>query len=668
MKQNNKENGILGILALILALLVILAIIDVRLFFGALALCLCVVAYIYFSNKFWGKEPFAAVLEKMVAGIKLGRGATAFDFMLPIVTVKKNGEVVFANQKFLEIAELPRIGGKFIDDIAKINLKELDKDSIISGFDTAIGDSSFKAYGTYFKADKKDSEYINFVFVDTSEINVLKKEAEDCAPVVSLVMIDNYDEFTASLSENEKGSLVSKIENIFLSYVKDSGGIFRSIDRNRYLFICQNRFMDEFIANKFDVLDNVRGIMTAGHIPVTISIGVGKAGSDFKENSDFAKQAIDMALGRGGDQAVIKTVHNFEFFGGKSKGTEKRSKVKTRVAATAIADLLDRCSNVLIMGHKYADFDSVGACVAIARAAFVKEKPVNIIINRDTVLAGPIIESLEALPEYQGVFISAGEGQDLITSRTLLFVCDTHSPSYVESRDILDNCGSVVVIDHHRKMAESIENTVQFCHEPFASSASEIASELIAYIDGNGTLLKEEAEAMLAGIILDTKNFYFRTGFRTFEAAAYLRRAGADLIELKRLFKSDYLTFNRKTELIGAAEFYRKNITISVWEGEKLGNAIVIMSQAADELLNIENVEASFVLYKSGADSVHISARSLGNVNVQIILEKLGGGGHLTTAGAQVEGDYADVIAKLKTVIDEYYENDDKKQQVSKTE
>ncbi len=668
MKQNNKENGILGILALILALLVILAIIDVRLFFGALALCLCVVAYIYFSNKFWGKEPFAAVLEKMVAGIKLGRGATAFDFMLPIVTVKKNGEVVFANQKFLEIAELPRIGGKFIDDIAKINLKELDKDSIISGFDTAIGDSSFKAYGTYFKADKKDSEYINFVFVDTSEINVLKKEAEDCAPVVSLVMIDNYDEFTASLSENEKGSLVSKIENIFLSYVKDSGGIFRSIDRNRYLFICQNRFMDEFIANKFDVLDNVRGIMTAGHIPVTISIGVGKAGSDFKENSDFAKQAIDMALGRGGDQAVIKTVHNFEFFGGKSKGTEKRSKVKTRVAATAIADLLDRCSNVLIMGHKYADFDSVGACVAIARAAFVKEKPVNIIINRDTVLAGPIIESLEALPEYQGVFISAGEGQDLITSRTLLFVCDTHSPSYVESRDILDNCGSVVVIDHHRKMAESIENTVQFCHEPFASSASEIASELIAYIDGNGTLLKEEAEAMLAGIILDTKNFYFRPGFRTFEAAAYLRRAGADLIELKRLFKSDYLTFNRKTELIGAAEFYRKNITISVWEGEKLGNAIVIMSQAADELLNIENVEASFVLYKSGADSVHISARSLGNVNVQIILEKLGGGGHLTTAGAQVEGDYADVIAKLKTVIDEYYENDDKKQQVSKTE
>ncbi len=360
-----------------------------------------------------------------------------------------------------------------------------------------------------------------------------------------------------------------------------------------------------------------------------------------------------MALGRGGDQAVIKTKHNFEFFGGKSKGVEKRTKVKSRVIASAFAELLDGADNVLVMGHKFADFDAVGACVGVARMAMVRGKKVNIINNNKTTLAAPVVESLEKLTEYHNVFVNALTGLDLVGRKTLLVICDTHSATYVESMDIYKNCETVVVFDHHRKMADYIENTALSYHEPYASSASEIVSELLQYIDGAGTCTKEEAEALLAGIVLDTKNFYFKTGSRTFEAAAYLKKMGADPIEVKKLFKSDYDSYIRRVEFIASAQFYRESVAISKWDGPPLEDAKVIMSQAADELLNIEGVEASFVLYAFG-DSVHISARSLGQYNVQVILEKLGGGGHLTTAGAQVAANMEDAEAQLKKAIDEY--------------
>jgi c-di-AMP phosphodiesterase-like protein len=363
---------------------------------------------------------------------------------------------------------------------------------------------------------------------------------------------------------------------------------------------------------------------------------------------------MDMALGRGGDQSVIKTRNNFEFYGGKAKAVEKRTKVKSRIMAESLRSLIAECDNVIVMGHKFADFDSLGASIGIARIARILGKPVNIVLNRTTSLTGPVVEVFDKIADYNDLFVDPSTGLDCLKFKTLLVICDVHSPEYLESPDIYRNAGLVAVIDHHRKMADYITNANFNYHEPYASSACEIVTELLQYLDGDNNTTKEEAGALLSGIVLDTKNFCFKTSFRTFEAAAYLRRIGADPIEVKKIFQSGFGSYVRKTEFIQAAEFYFDHIAISIWNGEPFENAKTVMSQAADELLSIEGVEASFVLYPYG-DTVHLSSRSLGTVNVQLIMEALGGGGHLTTAGAQITGDVLQVKEKLLGAIRDYF-------------
>lgn len=654
-KKNEKQNGfrLAALFILVSALVILSFVIDPAVALGELLLLLCLCLYLLIASV-GNKGKIIRRLDEIMGDLKVASRRSLLDVPMPVTILRKNGEIVWANDKFSEVAGVNNLFGKnIIEFTGAMALKNIDREQLYHGFPVELNENFFHVCGTFTKPDHGGEQMLVFYWNDQTAYRQLQEKCEGAKPAIALLMIDSFDEMASLLSENDKATVISRVENCFADWMKNTGGVFRSLERGKYLFICENRFIADFVAAKFDVLDQIRSITLQHRIPITVSMGIGIEGSSFSENHDYARQAMDMALGRGGDQAVIKTRNNFEFYGGKSQTVEKRTKVKTRVMAAALSELFDRCSNVLVMGHKYADYDSIGACVGIARAAMVKEKPVNIIINRATMLAAPLVDNLMNLPEYNGVFVEESVGQDLIQSRTLLVVCDTHSPIYVESRDILENCPSVVVIDHHRKMAEFIENAVQFYHEPFASSTCEIVTELIQYIDGNATIAKEEAEAVLAGIVLDTKNFYFKTGFRTFEAAAYLRKAGADLIALKRLFKSDYISYIRRTELITAAQFYGDNIAISVWDGPMLENAKIIMSQAADELLNIEAVDASFVLYPEG-DHVHISARSLGGINVQVILEKLGGGGHMTTAGAQVKGKTPEVVVRLKEAIDEY--------------
>ena len=405
---------------------------------------------------------------------------------------------------------------------------------------------------------------------------------------------------------------------------------------------------------KFSVLDAIRDINVGEGVHPTLSIGVGKDADSIPDLYKNAKLSLEMALSRGGDQAVVRGRVDFEFYGGRSKTTEKRTKVKSRVMANALIELMADASEVYVMGHSYADMDALGAAIGICCAARKREKKAQIVIDLERNAAGPLLASLQALPEYAGVFLSGSDAFLKMRPGALVVVVDTNRPDMVENQQLLESCNRVAVIDHHRRAASYIENAAFSFHEPYASSASELVTELLQYLVEPADLLREEAEALLAGIVLDTKHFTQRTGGRTFEAAAFLRRAGADTASVQRLFQNDLGDMVARYDIIRRAELYRADIALSVIPDEGVDR--VSAAQAADELLTLKGVQASFVLYRSGED-VLMSARSLGEINVQVILEALGGGGNSTTAGGRVEhGDIETVRSRLTDAIDTYFE------------
>jgi len=619
-----------------------------------------VVIIIYYA--FITGMPFFKInsyINRLPAEILNSGGGNAFvNSPFPIAVVSIDGTVMWTNETFIKTISKKTFFGKNISEIfSKLDFISPDVEKLNKGVEYTLNDNkrSFMIYGIPIGTGHKDNydrQMYVLYFNETTEYKSLSEKYKKSRPVVGLIVIDNYDEIETFARGRDNITISVEIDKRLSDWAVSVNALFRSVDNNKYIIIFEEHDLMNFRESKFDILDSIRKI-TMDKNPVTISIGIGSEGVNFAQNYEFATQALDMALGRGGDQAVIKTKNNYEFFGGKSKAVEKRTKVKSRVIADSLVKLMESSENVLIMGHKYSDFDSLGACVGIARIAKIKNKRVNIVINKNTTLAMPLIEKLETLPEYQDVFVDSLTGLDLLKLKTLLVICDVHSPQYLEYAEIYKNAANVVVIDHHRKMADYINNAVINYHEPYASSTSEIVTELVQYIDGENTMLSEEAEALMAGIILDTKNFCFKTGFRTFEAAAYLRKFGADPVSLKKIFRSDFDSFVRRTEFIQSADFYKDNIAISVWNGEPFDDAKAVMSQAADELLSIEGVEASFVLYTVG-DSVHISSRSLGSINVQFIMENLGGGGHMTNAGAQIQGTLEEAKTKLIAAIDKY--------------
>ncbi len=552
------------------------------------------------------------------------------EFALPVAVVAPAGDIVWANAAF---AQSLCQGGDYLGEnvLKYIYPKTFRQVMGEKGAAVSHGGREYTVYGA--RAEKGFLLY----FVDDTYFKAVNKEYREKRPVVCLAHFDNRDELVRDSLGDEESRIIAGVEAALREWVADElGGFVRRLSNGRYLLLTDDAHIEEAKKRRFRVLDHVREVRNArNNMSATVSVGIGRGAKDIAESERWARQALDMALGRGGDQVAVRQEGDtYEFFGGLSKGVEKRDKVRTRVIAATLTDHIKASDQVFVMGHKNSDLDSVGA--AVGMWAVIKkglEKPAHIVIDRGRTLAGPVADMVEDAYPEEAAFVSPGDAQQAMTDRSLLIVVDTHSVNFVESRELLQRAVRVVVIDHHRMMVSHIKNALIFYHEPYASSASEMVTELAQYIKGSA-LDGVDAEALLAGIMLDTKNFVLKTGVRTFEASAFLRRRGADTVAVKKLFSSTLDNYKQKAQLVSSAEIYQGcAVATSTLEH---GDLRVAAAQAADELLTILGVRASFVLYRTGPD-VNISARSLGDVNVQLILEEFGGGGHLTMAGAQLK-------------------------------
>ena len=552
------------------------------------------------------------------------------EFGLAVAVVGRAGDIVWANQAFADTLGRGRdfVGENVLRYIYPKTFRQVMGEK---GAAVSHGGREYTVYGARAK------EGYLLYFVDDTYFKAIHKEYREKKPVVGLVVFDNREELLRDNMGGEGSRISGEVDAVLYRWASEEmGGFLRRLSDNRYLFLTDESHVEEAKQRRFRVLDDVRAVKSGkNNMSATISVGLGRGSRDIAESERWARQALDMALGRGGDQvAVMQKGDTYKFFGGLSKGVEKRDKVRTRVIAATLTDHVKDSDRVFIMGHKNSDLDSVGAAVGMW-AAIRKglEKPAAVVINRNQTLARPLVDTVARAYPEEDVFIGAQEALQAVTDRSLLIVVDTHSVNFVEYHELLERVPRVVVIDHHRMMVSHIKNALIFYHEPYASSASEMVTELVQYIKASA-IDAADAEALLAGIMLDTKNFVLKTGVRTFEASAFLRRQGADTVAVKKLFSDTLDTYKQKAQLVSGAEIYKGcAIAASTWEVEDLR---IVAAQAADELLSILGVRASFVIYRSGSD-VNISGRSLGDVNVQLILEGFGGGGHFTMAGAQVK-------------------------------
>ncbi len=490
-----------------------------------------------------------------------------------------------------------------------------------------------KVYAVYASQCEEDGNLCSVLYyVDLTDLKLTEREYTATRPVVAILSIDSFEEITDDMPESDQAKFKGAIDREIEQFTSQTSGVTKKLKNNRYISVFDERSLEKIKTDKFSVLDRVRALEFGNKVKATLSVGVGHGEKTMKQCEVLALQALEMAQGRGGDQAAIKAGDGYEFFGGVSHtGIEKRTKVKTRVVASALKELIRGSDRVFIMGHRFGDIDSLGSSYALWKCAVQMETEPYIILDESTHLAKSLIERIKK-EEGSGWVIDSQTALNLMTRQSLLIICDTHRRDFAESAQVYDACRTTVVIDHHRKNVDFIDNSVIFYHEPHASSTCEMVAELLQYMD-NSIVTNMQAEALLAGIMLDTRNFVLRTGVRTFEASAFLRRWGADPVAVKKLFSDSIQEYRQRAALVSVAEFY-ENCAISVAkEGEPLSR--IVVSQAADELLGIENVDASFVMVSS-ADCVHISARSLGQVNVQLIMEAMGGGGHHTMAAAQI--------------------------------
>lgn len=512
---------------------------------------------------------------------------------------------------------------------------------------------TYRVFGGVSHPEGGRSALATTYWMDVTDTEEMRRTLELTRPVVAILMVDNYEDLMKATPEGKRSAVRAMLEEKLSQWSAGSEGMMLRYDRDRYLFVFEEKSFSDFAAKRFDVLDAVREVVAGEGVAATLSIGVGRDADSFEALFKNASVALEMALSRGGDQAVVKDKLNFEFHGGRSKATEKRTKVKSRVMANALAELIDEAKQVYVMGHSYADMDALGAAAGVCAIVRKRGKKCRIVIDTENNAAHPMLRRLQALPEYQGAFLSGDDAFLRVQPETLLVVVDTNRPGSVESEPLLDACNRVAVIDHHRRGSSYIDKMALNYHEPYASSASELVTELLQYLIEPGDLLKAESEALLAGIVLDTKNFTNRTGGRTFEAAAYLRRAGADTADVQRMFQSDLQSMISRYDIIRRAELYHGDIAIAALDQEC---DRVIAAKAADEMLTLQGVRASFVLYRKD-DGIYISARSLGEINVQVLVETLGGGGNSTTAGGQCSGmTVAEAKATLLRAIDKYFE------------
>lgn len=583
---------------------------------------------------FLSTEHFKAYVASAVKSAKSVLGAEEYDnlrdFTMPVAVIGEAEDILWVNDAFLSSVSPSReFRGESVMKL--IYPKTMQQLYEAAGTDVTVDDRQFTVF-----AAKTESGAILY-FVDDTYYKEINREFEETRPVVALAYFDNREELARDSSGMEDARIASEVESCVNAWAVSMGGFCKRLSGGRYLILTDEGHLRQAMEKRFEVLDAVRRVKGGENRSATISMGVARGAASLQEAEQWARAALDMALGRGGDQVAVKQKGGaYSFFGGLSKGVEKRDKVRTRVIAATLADHARNSDCVFLMGHKFSDLDAIGSAVGLW-SAMTKAlgMPAYVVVNRQQTLAGPLIENIENQgPDTPHVFITPAEAGTMATPKSLLIVVDTHSQDFVESPELLDVCQRVVVIDHHRMMVRHIENALVFYHEPYASSASEMVAELVQYL-GENCLNRREAEALLSGITLDTKNFVLKTGVRTFEAAAYLRRRGADTVEVKRMFSDSIEAYKRKYEIVSNAEISDSCAIASA--REEFPDIRVTAAQAADELLSIQGVKASFVIFPSNGQ-INVSARSLGEVNVQLIMEALGGGGHLTMAATQLTG------------------------------
>lgn len=573
-------------------------------------------------------------------------------FPLPVVAADGAGNIIWDNDLFRarvlgdQELQLNQIGS-LIGDITLPELADIGSTPI------TYGDRMYTIYVSALEPGKAEQLYV-LIFVDDTSLKKAAEEYEGMHPAVLYISADNLLEVTQHLRDSERAAVIGGVEKIIENWMSGFPAFMCRLGDARFVAVTEDRQLNRMIEDKFSVLAQMRRYTYEGVKGITLSIGVGR-GDTVKESGDKARQALDMALGRGGDQAAIKQRDVYEFFGGVSMGVEKGTKVHTRITATAIEELIEGSENVLIMGHRFADLDALGAAIGMYSEALAQKKEAYIVMARDKTLTTPLIKRMDEQGKG-GILIEPERALEILTKKSLLIIVDTHRPDFVESPELYRAAKAVIVIDHHRKVVDHIDNALIFFHEPGASSSSEMVTELLQYMGQRGNkpvVGKFEAEALLAGIMLDTRNFIMRTGVRTFEAAAYLKSCGADIISVKQLFTDDIEDYKMRNTIVSGADVYR-GCAIAI--ADVVDNDIrVISSQAADELLDITGVRASFVLYSSDG-LVNISARSMGKINVQLVMEALGGGGHQTMAAAQLEDiSLTDAKVRLLSEIDKYY-------------
>ena len=612
---------------------------------GLVAIGIIVVAVLIFFN--------ASTARKFVKSIFYGSGKhsnmqqLSFEKLkIPVAIISKD-TIVWYNDSFRERF----LNGKdsYLVQLEKV-LPDFDLDSSCeeSGADIEVDG---KEYTVFSSVPNEESKLWVSYFIDDTQYKFDQREYRMTRPVIMQIAVDTYDDVLKDLKESTRAQIMARLDQLIEDLVVYNNGLVNKYGTSRYTVVLEDRRYQNFYDNNFKLLQDAKTI--GGEYNVTLSIGVGKGGVDFAENDALSRQALDMALGRGGDQAVVKTTEGYEFFGGNSRSVEKRSKVRSRIVANALKDVVLQSDNVLIMGHKMSDLDSVGSAVGIAAAVKCFERRANIVIDENKTLANSLIDWVKQDEGMENLFITPEKAANLIEENTLLIITDTHTAKMAESTNICELCKKKVIIDHHRKMVDYITDTVVSYHEPYASSASELVTELIQYIlPTNAKLTPVQAGALLSGIMLDTRNFSEKAGVRTFEAAAYLRRQSVDMAQIMRLFAIPKEIYSAKSSLVNKAETY-KGVAISMSDefSQELSLAV---PQAANDLLMLEGVEASIVAILAN-NTVRISARSLGGMNVQVLMEYLGGGGHLSMAGAQLtDVTLEEAKAKICESIDNY--------------
>ena len=597
-------------------------------------------------------------IDSITGSVDTASKSTLINSPLPIMVFRPDtGEVIWSNEDFLQLAGV------------REHLFEMKVEDAVPHFPTSwllegksrcperveMNGRRFQVYGSLQRAKGRSAQGLvaTTYWVDVTESDSLREKYSATRPVMALIQVDNYDDLMKACPDTQRSAILAQIDEKLGQWAEGVGVLIKT-QRDHYLFLFEEEHFEHFAAEKFAVLDSIRAVKVAEGLNPTLSIGVGKDADSMAELYKGANLSLEMALSRGGDQAVVRTKQDFSFYGGRTKTTEKRTKVKSRVMANALGELMEDAKQIYIMGHSYADMDALGAAAGLMCIARKRRRKAQIIIDQDNNAAQLVLAQLRKLPEYAGAFVDKQEAFLRLQPGTLLIVVDTNRPDFVEAPQVLESCNRVAVIDHHRRAASYIENAALNFHEPYASSASELVTELLQYLCEPSEVLREEAEALLAGIVLDTKHFTLRTGGRTFEAAAFLRRAGADTTDVQRYFQNDLDDVVKRYDILRRAEILPSGIAVAAIPEDGVDR--VAAAQAADELLTLRGVKASFVLCRKGA-GVILSGRSLGEVNVQVILEALGGGGNSTTAGGQIaEGDVAEVRAKLLDVIEAYFE------------